>query len=170
MEGSVRRSSGASELRDDVILWDSCLIKLRCGTSQLTNHATPTGHGNKCAVNSQSRLYSANYPSLTQTQPSALCPRHGPLRIQMEHNDESVPLLTQSEPEASRFQQKPNPLPWPQLSAVLFVKTCDALASQSIKPYINEVRTLWHGRAWTRVDLSLYPACRQAGHHWWRQS
>jgi len=32
---------------------------------------------NKCVVNSQSQLYLANYPSLTQSQPSALFPRHG---------------------------------------------------------------------------------------------
>ena len=58
----------------------------------------------------------------------------------MEHNDEGVALL-QSESEFSRFQRKPNPLPWRQLSVVLFVETCDALAKQSIQPYINQVRT-----------------------------
>ena len=55
--------------------------------------------------------------------------------------NEGVPLLSHSNSEPSRFQSKPNPLPWPQLSIMLFVKTCDALATQSIKPFINEVRT-----------------------------
>ena len=59
----------------------------------------------------------------------------------MERNDEGVPLL-QSKSEPSRFQRKPNPLPWRQLSVVLFVETCDALAKQSIHPYIKQVRTI----------------------------
>jgi len=62
----------------------------------------------------------------------------------MEHNDESVPLL-QSESGRSLFQRKPNPLSWRQLSVVLFVETCDALAKQSIQPYINQVRKLVRG-------------------------
>ena len=90
----------------------------------------------------------------------------------MEHNDEGIPLiLVQSESEPSQFRRKPNPLPWPQLSVVLLVKTCDATATQSINPYINEVRaTMLHGRASIRVDLPLYPACWRAGHYWWRRA
>ena len=58
----------------------------------------------------------------------------------MEDNDEGVPLL-ESQSEPSRSKQKQNPLPWPQLSIVLFIKACDALVALSIQPYINQVRT-----------------------------
>ena len=86
----------------------------------------------------------------------------------MAYSDEDVPLLPQSESELSRFRWKSNPLPWPQLSAVLFVEVCDGLAAQSIKPYIYQVRTSRPRRA--RLDLSVSAACWWAGHHWGRRA
>jgi hypothetical protein len=58
---------------------------------------------------------------------------------------ETAGLLPLTEEPSSRHpnapkQRTPNPLPWPQLSVVLFARTCDALAGQSIHPYINQVR------------------------------
>lgn len=64
---------------------------------------------------------------------------------------ESIGLLHLSEaPNRHERRQRPgtwnpNPLPWGQLSVVLFGRVCDALASQSIQPYINQVRTILGG-------------------------
>ena len=92
----------------------------------------------------------------------------------MEHNDECAPLLPQSEFEASRFQREPNPLPWSQLSIMLFAQVCEQLALQSIQPYINQVRTRPRLRRTQNsgllFDLRLYPAGWGAGHHWRRQA
>ena len=56
---------------------------------------------------------------------------------------EDTALLAQSEDRLGRRIQKPNPLPWPQLSIVLFAKACDTLATQSIRPYIARVSTIY---------------------------
>jgi len=56
---------------------------------------------------------------------------------------EDTALLTQSDRELARRDRKPSPLPWPQLSIVLLVKACDALATQSIRPYITQVSMIY---------------------------
>ena len=61
---------------------------------------------------------------------------------------ESIGLLHLSEATNGHERRRrtgtwnPNPLPWRQLSVVLFGRVCDALASQSIQPYINQVRNI----------------------------
>jgi hypothetical protein len=59
---------------------------------------------------------------------------------------EDAPLLHVSDRQPvprGKHQRKriANPLPWRQFSLVLFIKACDALASESMYPYINEVES-----------------------------
>ena len=69
---------------------------------------------------------------------------------------EDTALLTaQSEHRLGRRVRKTSPLPWPQLSIVLFAKACDTLATQSIRPYITQVSTIYVPSETTSPGLLL---------------
>jgi hypothetical protein len=48
--------------------------------------------------------------------------------------NETAPLLS-----SKNRNPKPHPLPWLQISIVLFLQICEPITSQSIYPYINQV-------------------------------
>jgi len=109
----------------------------------------------------QPELFELNQYWADYAEPGSVFPRPP---TPMADNDEGVALLP-PESELSRFQRKPNPLPWPQLSVVLFVRACDALMTESIQPYINEVRTTCPRGAQIWLDLLVSAARWWDGHH-----
>jgi hypothetical protein len=61
-------------------------------------------------------------------------------------------------------RQKPNPLPWDQLSIVLLLQICGPLTGYSIYPYITQVvRYIFLGSGRSLIGL----AYQRAGYHRW---
>jgi hypothetical protein len=83
-----------------------------------------------------------------------------------QNRNEEVPLL----PDSLDVPKRPTPLPKIQIVVLLLTCLIEPIASQSILPYINQVRDA-RGTLKSEVlgDI-IRPACVRARHRWWRQS